>query len=102
MVGASGGLFAFIGAYGRLSIAGRTPAARRQELTRFLVLMGAMILLFSLPGSPPAGEPWPGRRTLGGLLAGAALAPQAVRLSYRGASASSAAPASRGPGNGHA
>ena len=53
LVGASGGIFAFFGAFGRIQllIEGRTLSApeRRKRLIGFLLLMSLMIFLFSLP-----------------------------------------------------
>ncbi|MGR4000426.1 MAG: rhomboid family intramembrane serine protease [Alphaproteobacteria bacterium] len=82
LVGASGGLFALLGAFGYRHIAlNEVGRKRRIVVLRFLVIMTIMIVIFATPALSPVGEnvSWAGH--LGGLIAGTALMPWAMKRS---------------------
>ena len=88
LVGASGGIFAFFGAFGRIQliIEGQTlsSAERRVRLVRFLAMMSVMILLFSLPTfSLAEGARISFAAHLGGFLVGVLGLPLFLRLAQK-------------------
>src|SRR5690606_22146803 len=82
-VGASGSVFAFLGAGGHVFVArpGDTPRERRKRLAAFAAVMMALNLAFafsgSLPGLDDADVAWEAH--LGGFLAGLLLFPILIR-----------------------
>ncbi|MDA7985050.1 MAG: rhomboid family intramembrane serine protease [Alphaproteobacteria bacterium] len=85
LVGASGGLFALLGAFGyrHIVLSEAARRARRGAIIRFVAIMAVMIFIFAMPGMSFGGGnvSWAGH--LGGLLAGIALTPMVMRHSAR-------------------